>query len=552
MQFKLTARTGIRRTTIAAAIVGLSSWTFAPNAAADVIISTGATTNISCSSGVCTPSKKTAVLNVTQLQNLLVSSNVTVTTDGAKASNIVVSTTVNWVSNNALTLDAYQSLTVNKPIVVGGTGGLTVLTDDGGTGGAFTFGTNGDVSFWSLSSALVINGDAFTLVNNIASLAADVASKPSGDYALANSYNASADGTYPAAPVSTVFNGIFEGLGNTISSLSIADTVNAGHDALFAQTNTSSEIRHVNLTKETVSGSTNSSAAGLVAISEGTLSADSVSGKFSGLQGSSVGSLAVLNDGTISHSHAAGIVRSSVGGVDGGLVSGNNTNGLITYSYSTATISGGHTSAIGGLVGDNDGGQISYCYATGSVTGASKSLAGGLVGQNQGYIATSYATGSVTGGTEKGPVGGLVGNNLGVVANSYATGAVTASNEAYVGGLIGRNGELGIPGTAVSDSYSTGAVTDSGDATLGAFVGSDYSPDNNNPGDISDSYWNTTSSGVTASNDGAGHPNNDPGITGLTTTQLQSGLPTGFSSTIWGENPGINGGLPYLLALPPN
>lgn len=28
-------------------------------------------------------------------------------------------------------------------------------------------------------------------------------------------------------------------------------------------------------------------------------------------------------------------------------------------------------------------------------------------------------------------------------------------------------------------------------------------------------------------------------------------LPAGFSSTIRGENSGINGGLPYLLALPP-
>jgi hypothetical protein len=33
----------------------------------------------------------------------------------------------------------------------------------------------------------------------------------------------------------------------------------------------------------------------------------------------------------------------------------------------------------------------------------------------------------------------------------------------------------------------------------------------------------------------------------LTTEQLQSGLPAGFDPTIWGENAGINGGLPYLL-----
>jgi len=41
------------------------------------------------------------------------------------------------------------------------------------------------------------------------------------------------------------------------------------------------------------------------------------------------------------------------------------------------------------------------------------------------------------------------------------------------------------------------------------------------------------------------------GITGLTTQQLQSGLPTGFDPKIWAENPNINNGLPYLIANPP-
>jgi hypothetical protein len=44
---------------------------------------------------------------------------------------------------------------------------------------------------------------------------------------------------------------------------------------------------------------------------------------------------------------------------------------------------------------------------------------------------------------------------------------------------------------------------------------------------------------------------NNPGVTGLTTEQLQSGLPEGFDPSIWGESADINGGLPYLLANPP-
>ena len=60
-----------------------------------------------------------------------------------------------------------------------------------------------------------------------------------------------------------------------------------------------------------------------------------------------------------------------------------------------------------------------------------------------------------------------------------------------------------------------------------------------------------TTSGFPGPGQGAGTPADDPGITGLTTAQLQSGLPAGFSRSIWGQNPDINGGLPYLLNNPP-
>jgi hypothetical protein len=61
---------------------------------------------------------------------------------------------------------------------------------------------------------------------------------------------------------------------------------------------------------------------------------------------------------------------------------------------------------------------------------------------------------------------------------------------------------------------------------------------------ISSAYWDTTTSGQKK---GAGNKKNDPGITGLTTEQLQSELPAGFDPTIWAEAPNINGGLPYQI-----
>jgi hypothetical protein len=82
----------------------------------------------------------------------------------------------------------------------------------------------------------------------------------------------------------------------------------------------------------------------------------------------------------------------------------------------------------------------------------------------------------------------------------------------------------------------------------GGFVGYD----NGSSGDLSSDYWDTTTTGITSSSQGAGNIANDPGITGLTTQQLQSGLPAGFDPKIWAEKANINDGLPYIIANPPN
>lgn len=39
---------------------------------------------------------------------------------------------------------------------------------------------------------------------------------------------------------------------------------------------------------------------------------------------------------------------------------------------------------------------------------------------------------------------------------------------------------------------------------------------------------------------------------GLTTVELQSGVPPGFDPAIWAQDGGINGGFPYLRAVPPS
>jgi hypothetical protein len=155
-----------------------------------------------------------------------------------------------------------------------------------------------------------------------------------------------------------------------------------------------------------------------------------------------------------------------------------------------------------------------------------------LAGFNLGTISSSVANVAVTGNW----AGGIVGQNSGAISNAVATGAVSAtsgpSQTPRAGGLVGANAGLG----TVSGSYATGAVTGVSGTFLGGAMGTDDSISGN-----SFVYWDVTSSGQNTGCHGACN-----GITGLTTEQLQSGLPAGFKRTIWTEKQSVADGLPSL------
>jgi len=131
------------------------------------------------------------------------------------------------------------------------------------------------------------------------------------------------------------------------------------------------------------------------------------------------------------------------------------------------------------------GGKVSQVGAeTVTITGAN--VVGGLVGDNDGTVSRSYSTGSVSGNWT---VGGLVGENDGTVSNSYSTCSVTVHSR-QAGGLVGFNDD-GI----VSNSYSTGSVIGSWD--VGGLVGT-------NGAAVSDSFWDTETSGQATSDGGTG------------------------------------------------
>jgi len=116
---------------------------------------------------------------------------------------------------------------------------------------------------------------------------------------------------------------------------------------------------------------------------------------------------------------------------------------------------------------------------------AAGSIVGGLVGHINGAVSGSYSSGSVTGDYN---VGGLAGYSNGIVSNSYSTCNVTGAGR--VGGLAGMVGE----GT-VSNSYCAGSVT--GHEDVGGLVGA-------GSGIVSNSFWDTETSGQAASDGGTG------------------------------------------------
>jgi hypothetical protein len=492
----------------------------ADGARADITISSNATTNMSCSDGFCEPTAVTAVLNAGDLENYLATfGNVTVQTtgqNGIESNNIVVEAAFASPGGSFLNLFAQNAIAVDAHVVIGTGGqlsGLELVSDaNDQLLGAISCGPRGRISFDSASDQFNINGAVAVLVDTLRGLAAAVNSNPEGFYVLANDYDAGKDGIYRSSPISTTFTGYFEALGNTISHVKVV-----GHQdgvvGVFGE----------------IDG-----AAGFGVVRNLRLEEVSIDGRGAGNIGGVAGQL--TSGATVSQSSVTGKVKGAPGAASVGGLAGF-VQGSIVSSWSAANVSASGA-YVGGLAGAAD--TIIDSYATGRVSGGMSGDAGGLVGVNISSVAESFASGHVTSGGNNAEVGGLIGVNAGSVENSYAMGDVAETkggSASDVGGLIGYNESI------VTSSYATGLLSGEGADLVGGVVGYD-----NSIGGFSDTYWDTTTSGVSQ---GAGNISNDPGITGLTSRQLRSGLPDGFAKAVWKEKGSINSGFPYLIANPP-
>lgn len=471
-------------------------------ATASMKVSSGPTKHVSCSAGTCTATAANAVLNVGQLQTMLASSDVTVAA-GSSAQTIEIVKPLAWASTNRLTLDAQISVDIEAKIVVQSTGGLTIVTNDGGSGGDLNFSAHGKIDFWDNASSLIVNGQSFTLVRDIAQLAGAFQADQLGHFAFAADYDAAPDGAYNGY-ASLGSGSVFEGLGHTISNLNI-DGHSASSAGMFGGVNT---IRDIHLAHIAV-----------------------VSGCDAGAIAGRSTSAALVNV------TSSGSVASVGSGCSAGGLIGTAQSGVVMNASSSANVTVGFTTYAGGLVGFSSA-TIAFSHASGKVTANKKSSAGGLVGFSMGLITQSYATGNVVTHARVN-AGGLVGatnSESAPVVDSYSMGTVAAGSTSDLGGLMGYGA------ASVSTSYSTSSVVVHGSRPLaGGFVGSHHA------GTLTQNYWDTDTSGQANACSGA-----CSGVTGVSDAALKSGLPSGFNPAVWGQDPAINNGYPYLLNNRPN
>ena len=414
------------------------------------------------------------------VSNALAGNNFTIqSTQGAQGTqgDIHINDGISW-NQNILTLDALKDIHINSAMNGSGTAGLALKYGQANVvaGNSSTYHVNAPVNLASTGSFSTQLGNDGAVKNYtiITALGAQGSTTPTdlqgingnltGNYVLGADIDASATsgwnsatGFDPLGNNTTQFSGVFDGLGHTISNLTINRPI-TDYVGLFGRTNGAS-IYNIGLLGGAVTGQSN--VGGLVGYnSNSSINNAYATGAVTGQV--NVGGLVGGNENSsISNAYATGEVTGST--YVGGLVGLN--FGSINNAYAMGSVAGGVS--VGGLVGINYS-NISNAYATGEVTGFNS--VGGLVGQSFGSISNAYAMGSVTGSTY---AGGLVGlnNTNSSISNAYAMGAVTGQN--FVGGLVGRNDN-----SSINNAYAMGLVT--GQDFVGGLVGYSYnSPINN-------------------------------------------------------------------------
>ncbi|MFH5253211.1 GLUG motif-containing protein [Burkholderia semiarida] len=424
--------------------------------------------------------------------------------------------------NAGVTVNAARQIRVNDKLTLNGQNAKLELNP----GSGLAVNGEGAVTLSGANASYRSNGEAYRVINSVDELRS-IDNDLSGRYVLGSAVDGGGR-QFRSIGNDYTFIGKFDGLGNTISNLSVFGTgpyiglfsVNAGY------------IGNLKLASVNVTGARSYTGNGHALIG-GLAGVNMDSGIISNVRATNV----TVNAGTLSRMQTlGGLVGSNLGGdidrssVTGRIVGNRSTlamGGLVGESYTIRgnpkklamisnssadmAISGGIADqgwfygGVGGLVGVNRGGAISNSSSAGSITLAqANAKVGGLVGVNSvngdvgtGAIQNSSSSVNVSVSGGNGSIGGLVGDNdVGTsIANSSASGTVRGAGNSTIGGLIGVNrGSLSnvsasgaVNGTAsgstiggligrhllgtVANGTATGNVSGVGSAAIGGLVG---------------------------------------------------------------------------------
>ncbi|MBN3790748.1 GLUG motif-containing protein [Burkholderia sp. Ac-20353] len=374
-------------------------------------------------------------------------------------------------ANASVALAAAKDVLIAAPIALTGVNAKMTLD----YGGAYAIGKGVAVTLSGLGAGFESNGLRYTVIHNLNQLQA-VNANLDGFYVLGNDIAGSYYGTsLRTLGSSRSFAGVFDGLGNTLSNLTI--TSNDPYAGVFGSN--TGRLANLNLKSLRVSASMgvgSTAIGGLVGENRGTVDNVTATGmqvSAGATRSNALGGLIGINRGQVDGASFTGTVSgNSMTYAAGGLIGENDARffgGDVSDSMANATVSGGQSNvaAIGGFVGVNRGGKIRNSSSLGNTNGAYLSgvNVGGFVGANlSGKLDNVSASGRTTGGTG-GLVGGLAGFNGGDLVHSNATGLVDGRYAAAIGGFVGLN-----QGT-ITDSKAMGAVSSASTSALGGFVG---------------------------------------------------------------------------------
>ncbi|KML16323.1 MULTISPECIES: two-partner secretion domain-containing protein [Burkholderia] len=350
------------------------------------------------------------------------------------------------------------------------------------------------------------NGEGYQVIHDVAGLR-NVDRDLKGRYVLGNAVDGK-NGAFQSIGANSAFEGVFDGLGNTVSRLKINGSgssiglfaenrgrianlaldsiaVNGASTSIrtsmmiggLAGANRGGTISNVRATQMSIvsSGTGYSIAGGLV----GENNAGVIDG--ARFQGSITGNDRTVNIGGIAGTNASSRIANSrvdaeirnvrspsstITNLVGGLA-GLSWDSTISDSSSAGRIIAGNSVYAGGLVGHAVGGAIDRSNSSMAVSAGQVGMVGGAIGSNV-YTTLSNvsASGNVsaTSGVE---IGGLIGrSDYATIRDSSASGNVSATANSRIGGFIGTNAN-----SRISHSHATGNVTGNGSAATGGFAG---------------------------------------------------------------------------------